>query len=63
MNKLLLDQIESSIEAAEPEEQRQLLADLPRLLNLTPSDHALLQATEPSFGFWNNPDDDTYDQL
>ena len=63
MNQLTLETIEQAIARAEPEEQRKLLTHLPKILHLSPADMAWLKAAEPSFDFWNNPDDAIYDQL
>lgn len=63
MVDMTIDQIEAVIARAKPQQQRQLLADLPRLLKLSVSDMALLKLAETSFEFWDNPDDAVYDQL
>ena len=62
-NKFSLKQIEQAIEQAPAVEQQQLLKDLPRLLHIPPAELSLLKNAEPSFAFWNNPDDAKYDQL
>ena len=58
-----LQEIEQAIERADPEQQKQLLKDLPRLLKISSLDIALLKIAEPSFEFWNHPDDTIYDSL
>lgn len=58
-----LEQLEASIRRAPAEQQRQLLARLPHLLDLTASDVGLLKAAEGAFAFWDNPDDAAYDRL
>ena len=63
MIKFSLKQIEEAIARARPEDQKSLLRDLPRLLKISSADMALLKAAEPSFDFWNNPDDSIYDDL
>ncbi len=63
MTDITIDQVETIIAKAKPEQQRRLLAHLPRLLKLSVSDIAFLKLTEGSFGFWDNPDDALYDQL
>jgi hypothetical protein len=63
MLKLSIKQIEEVIREAEPEEQQQILARLPRALHISLSDLALLKLSEGSFDFWNNPDDAVYDKL
>lgn len=61
--RLSVHEIEEAIEHCAPEEQRQLLAELPHLLKRSSADLALLKAAEPSFQFWDNPDDAVYDTL
>ena len=63
MKKISLNTIEQAITKARPEDQRRLLARLPRLLNLPGEDLELLQLAAPSFSFWLNPEDDVYDRL
>lgn len=63
MEPLTLETIEQAIAAAHPEEQRKLLSDLPKILRLSAEDMAWLKAAEPSFAFWDNPDDALYDRL
>lgn len=58
-----LRKIELQIQKARPEDQREFLARLPHLLNITFDDLWLLKAAEESFTFWNNPDDIVYDSL
>jgi hypothetical protein len=60
---LSLDQLEATIRQAPPEQQRQFLAHLPRLLNLPASDVGFLKTAEGSFAFWDNSDDAIYDRL
>ena len=62
-HKLSLKQIEKAIQEFDPKEQRQLLQDLPYLLKISDSDRSLLKTAEPSFDFWDNPDDQIYDKL
>ncbi len=61
--KLLFPKIANAIQKCRPEEQRELLVQLPHLLNLDLGDFALLKIAEDSFDFWNNPDDTLYDNL
>ena len=61
--RLSLHDVEQAIEHFPPEEQRQLLAELPQLLKLSPQDFGYLKLAESSFQFWNNPDDTVYDTL
>jgi hypothetical protein len=58
-----LKKIEESIQKSKPEEQQKLLRKLPHLLNIPLEDYNLLKLSEPSFDFWNNPDDVIYDSL
>ena len=62
-HKLSLEQIEKAIQESDPTQQRRLLHDLPRLLKIPNLDYSLLKLAEPSFDFWNNPDDQIYDTL
>ena len=63
MGKFSLKKIEDVIVKAKPEEQRQFLANLPHLLKFSYDDLFWMKAAEPSFDFWNNPDDIVYDRL
>jgi hypothetical protein len=63
MADMTLNQIETVIAKAKPEQQRRLLARLPRLLKISAADITLLKLAEGSFDFWDNPDDAIYDQL
>ena len=63
MADMTINQIETVIAKAKPEQQRRLLARLPRLLKISASDIMLLKLAEGSFDFWDNPDDAIYDQL
>ena len=62
MQTVSLTQIEETIRKAQPAEQRRFLARLPYLL-LSLDTFALLKTAEPSFKFWNNPEDAVYDDL
>lgn len=61
--RLSLQAIEQAIERFAPEDQQRLLAELPRLLKISKADFAYLKLAEPSFQFWENPDDEVYDTL
>ncbi len=61
--RLSLEDVEQAIEHFRPQEQQRLLAELPRLLKLSRVDVAALKLAEPSFQFWENPDDAIYDTL
>jgi hypothetical protein len=58
-----LYEIEQAIKELDKASQRELLRDLPKLLELNPESYALLKVAEPSFEFWNNSEDDIYDTL
>ncbi len=60
---LSLREVERAIEQFGPDEQRRLLAALPHLLKISVIDLAHLKVAEPSFQFWENPDDTIYDTL
>lgn len=61
--RLSLQDVEHAIEQFALEEQRQLLAELPHLLKISAVELAYLKLAEPSFEFWENPDDAVYDTL
>ena len=60
---LTIEQIEDAISRSDRDSQQRLLKDLPRLLHMTDTDNALVKTAEPSFEFWNNPEDQVYDRL
>ena len=60
---LSLEQIEAAISLFDRDHQQRFLNDLPRLLHIPHQDLALLKTAEPSFEFWNNPEDEIYDHL
>ena len=62
-NKPSLKEMEKAIQSVGRDEQKRLLANLPRLLNISKSDIDLLKISEKSFDFWNNADDKVYDKL
>ncbi len=61
--QVVVKKIAREIQRSRPEEQRQLLIQLPHLLKLNPDDFAALKLAEPSFEFWNNLEDIVYDNL
>lgn len=63
MPRFSLHRLEKEFAAAPSDTQRLFLMRLPQLLDLSPDDLAALKTTEPSFKFWNNPDDAVYDTL
>ncbi len=58
-----LKDVEDAIKSFNIEEKRQLISDLPKLLQLSPEDLDLLKLAEPAFQFWDNSDDSIYDSL
>jgi len=61
--RVSLQDVEQAIQQFPPEEQRKLLAELPHLLKISATESADLKLVEPSFAFWDNPDDAVYDTL
>ncbi|MBI2891235.1 MAG: hypothetical protein HYY13_10685 [Nitrospirae bacterium] len=45
------------------DKKRELMQILPSVLDIDPEDMAWLKASEPSFQFWDNPEDEIYDRL
>ena len=62
-SKNALATIEQVLRKAKPADQHRFLLKLPRLLNISLETFALLKLAEPSFGFWNNPEDEIYNYL
>lgn len=60
---MTLKAVEKAVRSLKPEQQRKLLSDLPSLLQLSAQDFLRLKASEKSFAFWNNPQDEIYDRL
>jgi hypothetical protein len=59
-----LNDVEDAIRKFSPDEKRQLLSDLPKLLNgFTPDDEDFLKLAESAFTFWENAEDTIYDDL
>jgi hypothetical protein len=56
-------EISEAIEQLDVHDQMRLLSDLPAHLKIRPDDVAWLKAAEPTFEFWNNPEDAIYDKL
>jgi len=56
-------EIGEAIEHLDVRDQMRLLHDLPAHPKIQPDDVGWLKATEPTFEFWNNPEDAIYDQL
>jgi hypothetical protein len=56
-------EITEAIDHLDAREQVRLLNELPNHLKIKPEDIAWLRASEPSFEFWDNPEDAIYDQL
>ena len=62
-SQLSLEKIEQAIANADPQTQKRLLRDMPRLLKIPADNMALLIISQPAFGFWDNPEDSIYDEL
>jgi hypothetical protein len=60
---LTLKDVKQAISQFSPEEQAQLLRDLPKLLAISRSELAMLDLAESAFDFWNNPQDAAYDAI
>jgi len=56
-------EIGEAIEKLDVKEQVELLRILPRHLKVLPEDLAWSRLAEPSFEFWNNPEDAIYDKV
>ena len=63
MQQSAVQKVEQEISHLAPEEQKELLGDLPHLLKISPEDLLLLKVAEKSFEFWNNQEDSAYDRL
>ncbi len=63
MKSSLIETIERELVQAPPAQKRKMLAKLSRLLKISPNDIAWLKLAEPSFEFWDNPEDAIYDKL
>mgnify|MGYP003394923079 CR=1 FL=1 len=59
----ILAEVEREIPQLGVEQQKKLLADLPRLLKIPLDDLFLLKIAQHSFDFWNNQEDSIYDTL
>jgi hypothetical protein len=59
--KLSLQEVEDAVEQLDQKEQQHVLSKLLSILNISKEDLALLKVAEPSFDFWNNPEDAVYD--
>jgi hypothetical protein len=56
-------EINEAIDRLDARQQVQVLNELLSHLKIKAEDLAWLRASEPSFGFWDNPEDAIYDQL
>ena len=56
-------EISEAIEKLGVKEQIELLEVLPEHLKISPDDLAWPRLAEPSFVFWDNPEDAIYDKL
>ena len=58
-----VDKIFEDIKRLSKNEQKELLRLLPKALDVTSEDLLCARLAEPSFGFWDNPEDQIYDEL
>ena len=58
-----VDKIFEDIKRLSKTEQKELLRLLPRAIEVTPEDLLWARLAESSFGFWDNPEDQIYDEL
>jgi hypothetical protein len=58
-----VDKIFEDIKRLSKNEQKELLRLLPKALDVTSEDLLWAKLAEPSFGFWDNPEDQIYDEL
>ncbi len=58
-----MDKIFDEIKNLSEEEQREFLALLPKVLNVSREDLLWARLAESAFSFWDNPDDEIYDEL
>ncbi|GAB63554.1 MAG: hypothetical protein DWB56_12365 [Candidatus Jettenia sp.] len=61
--ELSLKDLTDAIEHLNQQEQKILLSKLLSLQKLSLDDLSLLKVAEPSFDFWDNPEDSIYDNL
>ena len=58
-----VEQVLGAVRELPPEAQQEVLARLPSVLSPTPEELAWLRLAEPTFEFWDNPEDAAYDAL
>jgi hypothetical protein len=58
-----VEKIFEDIKTLSKEEQKELLRLLPKALDVIPEDLLWARLAESSFGFWDNPEDQIYDEL
>lgn len=58
-----VQEIGEAIEHLNVRDQIRLLHDLPARLKIQPDDVGWLKAAEPTFEFWNYPEDAIYDEV
>lgn len=61
--ELSLKDLTDAIEHLNQQDQKILLSKLLSLQKISLDDLSLLRVAEPSFGFWDNPEDSLYDDL
>ena len=58
-----MERIFEEIKSLSEKEQKEFLALLPKVFNLSPEDLLWARLAESAFGFWDNPEDEIYDEL
>lgn len=61
--QISLKEIEEAILCLRKDDQLKLTMELPLILKLPTDNLSLLKLAEPSFEFWENPEDAVYDSL
>jgi hypothetical protein len=58
-----VEKIFEEVKTLSKDEQKELLRLVPKALDVTPEDLLWARLAESSFGFWDNPEDQIYDEL
>ena len=58
-----MERIFEEIKSLSEKEQKEFLALLPKVFNLSPEDLLWARLAESAFGFWDNSEDEIYDEL
>ena len=61
--QISLREVEEAILCLKKDDQLKLTTELPIILKLPTDNLSLLKLAEPSFKFWDNPEDAVYDSL